>query len=77
MNTIDLDAIIEEVEKEDPYFEGDLPYSFAIECMKKVIHQALVLASEKAKAVNPVKGGMIQPAEVDKQSILDIEKLIK
>lgn len=74
---IDLDAIIEE-EGKNPYYEGDVPYTFATECMKKAIHQALVLASRKAIAgcIHDHRdgGGMI--AIVDKQSILDVEKLI-
>lgn len=45
-------------------------------CMKEAIHQALVLASEKATAKE--KHGLAGIwFEVDKQSILDVEKLIK
>jgi hypothetical protein len=77
MDQIDLDAIISKMEDEREDY--DLSNDFMKVCMKEAIHQALVLASEKATATailthydhNSYIG------VVDKQSILDVEKLIK
>ncbi len=73
---IDLDAIIKKAENERE--EWLLDDSFMKLCMKEAIHQTLVLASEKAVAgcIHDHRdgGGMI--AVVDKQSILDVDKLI-
>lgn len=60
------------------------PAELADECMKEAIHQALILASEKAKIknetidVNLNSSIMINNMKivVDKQSILDVEQLI-
>ena len=73
MDKIDLDAIIDDWMGDGTVFtSGDVKG-----CMRYAIGRALVLASEKAKATNPVFNGMIYGPEVDKQSILDVEKLIQ
>lgn len=53
MDKIDLDAIIKHME--DIREEFTLDNSFVKVCMKEAIHQALVLASEKAtiQQINP------------------------
>jgi len=58
-------------------FSGDVSKEEVFDCMKAAIHQALVLASENALAnrVYLPQGGY-RDTTVDKQSILDIEKLI-
>lgn len=75
MDKIDLDAIINNFKNtsriEEPYTNSDFK-----KCMKEAIHQALVLASENAVAKeNPADYGS-GDIWVDKQSILDVEKLI-
>jgi len=76
MQTIDLDAIIDETN-----WLGSKSREVAKELMKKAIHQALVLAAENAKCID--EGNIGGDGEwhsyyiVDKQSILDTEKLIK
>lgn len=69
MDSIDLDAIIFDNLK-------DNSPSTVRECMKDAIHQALVLASEKASAYIDGQIGDFT-ASVNKQSILDVEKLVK
>jgi hypothetical protein len=55
------------------------PGQYREACMKEAIHQALVLASEKATTMDEYggnTGSQYYDSVVDKQSILDIEKLI-
>jgi len=74
---IDLDAIISDELmisiKDIKLGQIDLMFDQAKRCMKEAIHQSLVLASENA-TVDISEGG--SDIGVDKQSILDIEKLI-
>jgi hypothetical protein len=76
MEKIDLDAIIDGVYKS----RGDYSYSReAIKSMmRRAIHQALVLASEKATATSVFEhyDHNSQIAIVNKQSILDVERMI-
>lgn len=78
MDKINLDNIIEKTENEREDY--DLSTNFMKVCMKEVAHQVLVLASENAIIKGEYKiaiegNGFIEHI-VDKQSILDIEKLI-
>lgn len=72
MDKIDLDVIIDQdaIAKHMDVIDK----SATRECMKEAIHEALVLASEKAKVKWYPEDGTMQG--VDKQSILDVEKLI-
>jgi len=80
---IDLKAIIENNTEEEinPKEWPDYTEREVIELMRIAIHQALVLASEKAKCID--EGDLGGDGEwhpyfiVDKQSILDVEKLMK
>lgn len=76
MDKIDLDAILQQEYKLDgPIFSDRIK-----RCMKEAIHQALVLASENATIKGEYKiaieGNGFTEHTVDKQSILDVEKLI-
>lgn len=80
MDKIDLDAIISSIKMPvtgrclNDRLNNDKVNIIAIKnCMKEAIHQALVLASEKAQIT---KVGRYLVAIVDKQSILDVEILI-
>lgn len=87
MDKIDLDAIIKEFRPNSIYV-GDYTAFFArvdvTKLMTEAIHEALVLASEKAITerypIDPKKNSSSSynnmDIRVDKQSILDIEKLI-
>ena len=75
MDTIDLDAII--LHQQVREGSGAFTWQETKEFMKEAIHQALVLASEKAKAEGTIDEDHNVMAWVDKQSILDITKLIK
>lgn len=79
MDTIDLDIIIKKME--DQREDYDLSDNFMKACIKEGIHQVLVLAGKKAKVIvtDPDSNWMQNYTDymsVDKQSILDIEKLI-
>lgn len=67
MDTIDLDAIMKDA---GAFSTHGQQIRWA---MKEAIHQTLVLASEKAETTEDSAGNKI----VDKQSILDVEELIK
>jgi hypothetical protein len=77
MNTIDLDAIMDSKNVD----ENGFSYDTVKWLMKETAKQALVLASENATATaheNPHDYGAGDLwATVNKQSILDIEKLIR
>jgi len=77
-NKIDLNSIIAEVNKL-PKFNGGVytEAQYAKKCMEIAIHKTLLLASENAK-MKAQKGGGIDDIfwVIDKQSILDIDKLI-
>ena len=84
MEKIDLDAIIEKgLYPEVGYkFKGDdetitLSISGIKRRMREAIHQALVLASEKATSKVYMPHGGSLTGGVDKQSILDVENLIQ
>lgn len=73
MNKIDLEAIAMKYIKARPHHTKlMIARAVAIE----VAHQALVLASEKATTHRIDVGYHEYETEVDKQSILDVEKLI-
>jgi len=77
---IDLKAIIENNTEEEinPKEWPDYTEREVIELMRIAIHQALVLASEKATtAVYFIGDSRVGTYIVDKQSILDVEKLVK
>lgn len=78
MNTMDLDAIARKHIEAKPYYNK---YMIAKLCMREAVHEALVLASENAaisKAQKMPNGTWeIGVKRINKQSILDIEKLIK
>jgi len=94
MDKIDLDALLKEFVFEDEYGDDCITVNTAKECMRKLVHQALVLATEKAQLVGTCVHQAWRPDvsddsvyvansngpdyiyRVDKQSILDIEKLI-
>lgn len=83
MDKIDLDAIFRDVSAKPLPNVNKVPQSYYKVMMKEAIHQALVLASEKAKTkqvrkkYEDTKGDYYYIADiVDKESILDIEKLI-
>lgn len=71
MDTIDLDAIL----REGGFSGGMSPATKSLtkRAMIKAVNQALVLASEKAETTEDSAGNKV----VDKQSILDVERLIK
>lgn len=71
MDKIDLDAIIDKVRQPHPGRWDSITVNemAAKECMKEAIHQALVLASEQAWY-------SYENQEINKQSILDVEKLV-
>lgn len=80
MDKIDLDAILQQEYKLDgPIFSDRIK-----RCMKEAIRQTLVLVSEnatyKAISIEPNKENIFTLINmkiiIDKQSILDIEKLI-
>lgn len=72
MNDIDLDAISELAHHKYPLSKhGNYIREYAM--MKQAIHQALVLASENTEITYDSAGNQM----VNKQSILDVEKLIK
>lgn len=78
---IDLDAIINKIMAENmdvDLWMNDKEYNVLRSLMKESAHQALVLASEMANIV--YKFGEFNTGKfiviVDKQSILDVEKLI-
>lgn len=80
---IDLDAIISKVNQEDILWLNAQEWENVKKLMIETAHQALVLASEKAtlhQLCSEWRGEMFDdPAGeviVDKQSILDVEKLI-
>lgn len=73
MDKIDLDGII------NKNWSATQVSSDIVElrdCMKEAIDQALVLASDRAKAEGTVDEDHNVVAWVEKQSILDIRKLI-
>lgn len=76
---IDLDTILEATDLNPDLCDWD----DIKKAMKEAIHQTLVLASENAKVVvtNPEEHHFAEDyrdyMSVDKQSILDVEKLIK
>lgn len=74
MKTIDLDAIAVRLIDARTHYTKIM---IARAAMKEAIHQALVLAGEKAtiKMVREERTRDVYPY-VDKQSILDVEKLI-
>jgi hypothetical protein len=74
MDKIDLDAILEK-ECWLLYTQGVATKETVGKAMKEAIHQAVVLASEKAHT-NTENCVYADQAIVDKQSILDVEKLI-
>lgn len=78
MASINLDKIIDTVAPNNQF-----PVDFSRKDIKSLmlvaIHQVLVLASEKATTVNHYEGNTGSEycdTVVDKQSILDVEKLI-
>jgi len=83
MNKINLDVIMEQIEER---FELDLDnynpscsdqfVTHTRECMKEAVHQALVLAAKNVRMDYGGLGHFDTPTEINKQSILDIEKLI-
>lgn len=75
MDKIYLDAIINTVYPDNGFPITNMPRKDLKSLMLTAIHQALILASEKATAKE--KHGLAGIwLEVDKQSILDVEKLI-
>lgn len=80
MDKIDLDAIMQEVDPSgNDIWANEEEWGIIREFAKKAIQKALVLASEKASARSYSKfdeSGCWTVTEVDKQSILDVEKLI-
>lgn len=80
IENIDLDAIEKKVNEEYKIKHPQMcmsPQQERQACMKEAVHQALVLASEKA-AIEWDEGddGEAVTVGIDKQSILDVEKLI-
>ena len=76
MDKIDLDAIINTVYPEDGFPITNIPRKDIKSLMSAAIHQALVLASEKATTHRIDVGYHEYETEVDKQSILDVDNLI-
>lgn len=80
-NKIDLGAILDSMYQEDNDFDIDCPGGYeqavdtAKELARRAVHQALVLASENATAT-AYSNQDGEWAEINEQSILDIEKLI-
>ena len=72
MNKIDLDYIISQMPRINIFSNNSSVREEVKRGMKEAIHQALVLASEVAPIYDE-QGEVTQ----DKQSILDVEKLIK
>lgn len=74
---IDLDAIFYKECTAYP-FSGDISKQEALDCMMEAVHQALVLASEKAKnAISTDPNSDLGIKKKVEQSILDVDKLIK
>ena len=75
---IDIDSIIREYFPAVIYGDKPEPYISARKAIKAAIHQALLLASEKAtvKTVSDFSGDHVIH-HVDPKSILSIEQLIK
>jgi hypothetical protein len=82
MDKIDLDAIINAHPKFGLFNPTGTIGEDIRAMLKEAIHQALVLASEKAQVYYAKHDSTTQPGtisitvKVDKQSILDVEKLI-
>lgn len=78
MDKIDLDSIMNKIASGLINHPRESPYTFASECMKEAIYQALVLASENATASLGWDGhiGSEPHGVVNRQSILNVEKLI-
>lgn len=72
MDKIDLDAIIEKSDLNPDTTDLD----DVKKCIKEAVHQALVLASEQPPTKVYMPHGGYLTGGIDKQSILEVEKLI-
>lgn len=68
-------VILQEVFKEDPTKVNIENIQWLMKAMQLAVHEALTMAADKAQVVFEYPGLGYQMAVVDKQSILDIEKL--
>lgn len=78
MDKIDLDAIIRKIDPIGSLWLNTRDWHKVKELMKETGKQAFVLASEKAEVNGTYKSeeGHLEGGGVNKQSILDMEKLI-
>lgn len=71
-----FDIVHKNISKGYPKDGSQIELSTLYICMREAIDQVLLLASEKAESVNNWDEGGFLSSEVDKQSILDVKKLV-